>query len=243
MFRDILRSVFSNVRRFGIVWLLVLLANQLFIFRGCFAPYCIAAAVPHTLLIAALINFFGFYGGGKLRHSAVPAARSVPSAPSVPPAPSVSSVQSSQPPMARPQTAPRALQLALLALIAICIALAVFSLKRDAPVPALEPALQPAPTPAPAAGHHQEAAPVSSADPSLIRYCVAQGIRLEGMRELAVLDTAQKRSRFDAMTADFDTRCAAQLAPSDALDAAVVEVEPYRRALKFEGLRQISGSD
>jgi hypothetical protein len=72
---------------------------------------------------------------------------------------------------------------------------------------------------------------------------VAQGIRLEGMRELAVLDTAQKRSRFDAMTADFDTRCAAQLAPSDALDAAVVEVEPYRRALKFEGLRQISGSD
>jgi hypothetical protein len=133
--------------------------------------------------------------------------------------------------------------LAVLALIAICIALAVFSLKRDEPVSALEPTLQPAPTPAPAAGQHQEAAPVSSADPSLIRYCVAQGIRLEGMRELAVLDTAQKRSRFDAMTADFDTRCAAQLAPSAALDAAVVEVEPYRRALKFEGLRQFAGSD
>jgi hypothetical protein len=227
MFRDILRSVFSNIRRFAIVWLLVLLANQLFIFRGCFAPYCIAAAVPHTLLIAALINFFGFYGGGESKHSAVRAA------PSAPP------VQSSQPPVAPPQTAPRTLQLAVLALIAICIALAVFSLKRDEPVSAP----QPAPTPALAARHHQEAAPVSSADPSLIRYCVAQGIRLEGMRELAVLDTAQKRSRFDAMTADFDTRCAAQLAPSAALDAAVVEVEPYRRALKFEGLRQISGSD
>jgi hypothetical protein len=230
MFRNILRSVFSNVRRFGIVWLLVLLANQLFIFRGCFAPYCIAAAVPHTLLIAALINFFGFYGGGESKHSAVRAA---------PSAPSLSPVQSSQPPVARPQIAPRALQLAVLALIAICIALAVFSLKRDEPVSVL----QPAPTPALGAGHHQETAPVSSADPSLIRYCVAQGIRLEGMRELAVLDTAQKRSRFDAMTADFDTRCAAQLAPSAALDAAVVEIEPYRRALKFEGLRQISGSD
>jgi hypothetical protein len=72
---------------------------------------------------------------------------------------------------------------------------------------------------------------------------VAQGIRLEGMRELAALDTPQKRSRFDAMTADFDTRCAAQLLPSDALDVAVLEVEPYRRALKFEGLRQISGAD
>jgi hypothetical protein len=239
MFRDILRSVFSNIRRFAIVWLLVLLANQLFIFRGCFAPYCIAAAVPHTLLIAALINFFGFYGGGESKHSAVQAARPVPPAPAAPSVSPVSPVQSSQPPSARPQTAPRTLQLAVLALIAICIALAVFSLKRDEPVSVLEP------TPAPAleAGQHQEAAPVSSADPSLIRYCVAQGIRLEGMRELAALDTPQKRSRFDAMTADFDTRCAAQLAPSAALDVAVLEVEPYRRALKFEGLRQISGSD
>jgi hypothetical protein len=230
MFSDILRSVFSNVRRFGIVWLLVLLANQIFIFRGCFAPYCIAAAVPHTLLIAALINLFGFSGGGKPRHSAVRSATH---------APSVSTAESSQPPIARPQSAPRVLRLAVLALIAICIALAVFSLKRDEPVSVL----QPAPTPALGAGHHQEAAPVSSADPALIRYCVAHGIRLEGMRELAVLDTPQKRSRFEAMTADFDTRCAAQLAPSAALDAAVLEVEPYRRALKLEGLRQFAGSD
>jgi hypothetical protein len=227
MFRDILRSVFSNIKRFGIVWLIVLFANQLFIFRGCFAPYCIAAAVPHTLLIAALINFFGFYGGSGSKKSAVPAVRAAPSVSPVPPVPP------SEPPVARPQTAPRALQLAVLALIAICIVLAIFSLKRNEPAPVQQ--LE--------AEHHQEAAPVASDDPSVIRYCVAQSIRLEGMRELAVLDTAQKRSHFDALTADFDMRCSAHLVPSDALDAAVSEIEPYRRALKLEGLRQFAGAD
>lgn len=233
MLKDILRSVFGNIRRFAIVWVLVLLANQLFIFHGCFAPYCIAAAVPHTLFIAALINFFGFYGGSKPKNAVV-----LP-APPVPPVPHVLPVQSSRPLAARPQTAPRSLQLAVLALIAICIALAVFSLKRDESVPKLVPA----PAPTMEAGHHQELAPVSSTDPSAIRYCVAQSIRLEGMRELAALDTAPKRSRFDALTADFNIRCTAHLSPSDALDEAVVEIEPYRRALKLEGLRQISGSD
>lgn len=227
MFRDILRSVFSNIKRFGIVWLIVLFANQLFIFRGCFAPYCIAAAVPHTLLIAALINFFGFYGGSGSKKSTVPAAKA---APYVPPA---SPLPPSEPPAARPQTAPKGLQSAVLGLIAICIVLAVFSLKSNEPAPA--PQLE--------AEHHQKAAPVASDDPSLIRYCVAQSMRLEGIRELAVLDTAQKRSRFEALTADFDTRCTAHPGPTDALDAAIAEMEPYRRELKLEGLRQFSGSD
>jgi hypothetical protein len=60
MFRAILRSASTNARRLLYIWLAVLVANQLFIFGACFAPYCLAAAVPHTLAIAVLVNFFGF---------------------------------------------------------------------------------------------------------------------------------------------------------------------------------------
>lgn len=60
MFTAILRSAAANARRLLYIWLAVLVANQLFIFGACFAPYCLAAAVPHTLAIAILVNFFGF---------------------------------------------------------------------------------------------------------------------------------------------------------------------------------------
>lgn len=60
MFLAILRSAAANARRLLYIWLAVLVANQLFIFGACFAPHCLAAAVPHTLAIAILVNFFGF---------------------------------------------------------------------------------------------------------------------------------------------------------------------------------------
>jgi len=60
MFKTILRSGAANIRRLLYIWLAVLVANQLFIFGACFAPYCLAAAVPHTVAIALLVNFFGF---------------------------------------------------------------------------------------------------------------------------------------------------------------------------------------
>lgn len=36
---------------FGL-WFVILLLNQIFIFGGCFAPYCLLAALPHTGIIA-----------------------------------------------------------------------------------------------------------------------------------------------------------------------------------------------
>ena len=60
MFKAILRSAATNARRLLYVWLAVLLVNQLVIFGACFAPYCLLAAVPHTLAIAVLLNFLGF---------------------------------------------------------------------------------------------------------------------------------------------------------------------------------------
>lgn len=58
--RVILQSATKHVKRFTAVWLVILVVNQVFIFGACFAPHCLAAALPHTLAIAAVINFFGF---------------------------------------------------------------------------------------------------------------------------------------------------------------------------------------
>lgn len=232
MFRDILRSIRDNIKRFAVVWLLILFANQIFVFGACFAPYCLAAAAPHTLVFAALINFF-----------VLPAQSSKPAAP-----------RARTPPKPSNQDAfrggdKRKFLVSLLALAAVGLVVTFFVLKRS------EPALEPiaAHHPALSAGPADDSSPTGSAAPPAgrelalseqqLRYCVAQGIRLEGIRELAVLDTLGKRTRFNAMLADYDTRCAAHLSPSNALDAAIIAVEPYRRALKFEGLRAISDAE
>ena len=56
MIGKIIKGVFSQT--FLVVWAVIVIANQLFIFHGCFAPYCLIAALPHTSVIAALITYF-----------------------------------------------------------------------------------------------------------------------------------------------------------------------------------------
>jgi hypothetical protein len=58
MIGDIFKTIFANFQQFLVIWVVVLLVNQLFIFHACFAPYCLVAALPHTGIIAALILFF-----------------------------------------------------------------------------------------------------------------------------------------------------------------------------------------
>jgi Holliday junction resolvase len=48
----------EKIKMFLWIWFLVLILNQIFIFRGCFAPYCLLAALPHTGLIAYFIVFY-----------------------------------------------------------------------------------------------------------------------------------------------------------------------------------------
>ena len=50
----------ANTKFFFITWGIVLLVNQIFIFGGCFAPYCIVAALPHTGVISAVIVYLYF---------------------------------------------------------------------------------------------------------------------------------------------------------------------------------------
>lgn len=50
----------ANAKFFFITWGIVLLINQIFIFGGCLAPYCIVAALPHTGVISAVIVYLYF---------------------------------------------------------------------------------------------------------------------------------------------------------------------------------------
>ena len=50
----------ANAKFFFITWGIVLLVNQIFIFGGCFASYCIVAALPHTGVISAVIVYLNF---------------------------------------------------------------------------------------------------------------------------------------------------------------------------------------
>ena len=50
----------ANAKFFFITWGIVLLINQIIIFGGCLAPYCIVAALPHTGVISAVIVYLYF---------------------------------------------------------------------------------------------------------------------------------------------------------------------------------------
>ena len=50
----------ANAKFFFFTWGIVLLINQIFIFGGCLAPYCIVAALPHTGVISAVIVYLYF---------------------------------------------------------------------------------------------------------------------------------------------------------------------------------------
>ena len=50
----------GRIQEFFSAWLLVLVLNQIFIFHGCFALYCLLPALPHTGLLAFLwVKFTG----------------------------------------------------------------------------------------------------------------------------------------------------------------------------------------
>jgi hypothetical protein len=55
---NIFKSIINNFQQFLVVWACVLIANQIFIFGACFAPYCLIAGLPHTGIIAAVITYF-----------------------------------------------------------------------------------------------------------------------------------------------------------------------------------------
>ncbi|WP_108448913.1 topoisomerase DNA-binding C4 zinc finger domain-containing protein [Halomonas sp. BN3-1] len=63
MLKDILKSAIRNFQALLVTWVLIIIVNQIFIFGACFAPYCIMAALPHTFVVAVLLNYFLNPGG------------------------------------------------------------------------------------------------------------------------------------------------------------------------------------
>ncbi len=57
MIANIVNSILKNMHIFLGAWVAIIVANQLFIYNGCFAKYCLLAALPHTSVIAAVITF------------------------------------------------------------------------------------------------------------------------------------------------------------------------------------------
>ena len=58
MIVNIFKEILGNFQKFMVIWIIVLLVNQIVIFGACFQPYCLIAALPHTGVIAALITYF-----------------------------------------------------------------------------------------------------------------------------------------------------------------------------------------
>lgn len=53
----VLGAVINNFKGFLVLWAIVILINQVFIFNACFAPHCLIAALPHTGVIAIFLNY------------------------------------------------------------------------------------------------------------------------------------------------------------------------------------------
>jgi len=47
-----MEKIKNNLETFFTTWGIILVLNQVVVFGGCFAPYCILAALPHTGFIA-----------------------------------------------------------------------------------------------------------------------------------------------------------------------------------------------
>jgi hypothetical protein len=53
-----IEKIKENSQLFFIVWAVILVLNQIFIFGACFAPYCILAALPHTGIISFFLTIY-----------------------------------------------------------------------------------------------------------------------------------------------------------------------------------------
>ena len=69
----------KSIKEFFIIWAVLLVLNQIFIFSGCFYPHCIVAALPHTGIIALLIKVFVLTEENKIKSekSIIPLAKKV----------------------------------------------------------------------------------------------------------------------------------------------------------------------
>jgi len=113
------------------------------------------------------------------------------------------------------------------------------------PVPTYSPPAQPVtPSYSPPAEPQAPIRPQESMPPvgqdlvfstAQIHYCLAEDIRLEGAKSAVNNYIGSDVDRFNAMVADYNSRCGAFRYRSGALESARVNIEPYRSQLRSEG--------
>lgn len=52
-----MKTFTNNLAVFFVIWVIVIILNQVFFFRACFKFYCIKNALLHTAVISAIITF------------------------------------------------------------------------------------------------------------------------------------------------------------------------------------------
>ncbi len=75
-----------------------------------------------------------------------------------------------------------------------------------------------------------------------IRYCLAEDIRMEGAKAALNKYSDSDVDRFNAMVADYNSRCGSFRYRSDALESARRDIEPYRSQLHDEGRLRLARS-
>lgn len=73
-----------------------------------------------------------------------------------------------------------------------------------------------------------------------IRYCLAEDIRMDGAKAAINNYIESDVDRFNAMVADYNSRCGGFLYRNGALESARRDIEPYRSALLSEGGERFS---
>ncbi|MEO5607531.1 MAG: hypothetical protein ABIR13_08120 [Polaromonas sp.] len=113
------------------------------------------------------------------------------------------------------------------------------------------PAQSTAPSYSPPAQPQEPSRPAESQPPAgqntvlstaQIRYCLAEDIRLEGAKSAVNNYIDSDVDRFNAMVADYNSRCGNFRYRSGALESARRDIEPYRSQLQAEGLGRFERS-
>ena len=104
------------------------------------------------------------------------------------------------------------------------------------------PAAPPAPTPSPApVGRYEVKPPVGQElvlDTNQIRYCLAEGMRLDTIRPLVNTQVADEVDRFNARAEDFNSRCSHYKYERGTFERVQEEIEAQRERIESLARRQ-----
>src|SRR5690606_21871983 len=142
--------------------------------------------------------------------------------------------------------------LGIAAVVGLLWLIGQFDKNTPSPAPAYSPPAQSAaPSYSPPAQPQGPSVPQESKPPvgqdlvfstAQIRYCLAEDIRMEGARAALNNYSDSDVDRFNAMVADYNSRCGSFRYRRGALESARRDIEPYRSQLQAEGRSRFARS-